>query len=259
MKNSIIYSFTLLIFICSCKSKIDFTPISVTYSSDLLISEVSVAINTDANHVVAGTTTALRDHYVELFNGTANAINLSDYAIGYQAVSDVSTLSPWSFPAGNYLLLSSSLATDKCYVIASAQCNNAIIKSDITWGTTSTLSADAAKPLQLSGNSAVALLKKDANGAYDLGGLKYKIIDVFGSPGVVRVTSGGTTSARNNFMWTIAGESLDTRNRTFKRKSNILNPTTDWNLSKGTTVSDAQWFISGDRLWDLTNIGLPTQ
>ena len=231
----------------------------VLKQSDLLISEVSTAINTDPSHLAAGTTTTLRNHYIELYNGTANAINLADYAIGYQAVSDLTTLSAWSFPSGNYLTLSATLATEKCFVIASSQCNSATIKSDVTWGTTSTLAADASRPLQLSGNSAIALLKKDLTGIYDLGGIKYKIIDVFGSPLVARVNATGTTSTRNNIIWSIAGELADTRNRTFKRKSNILDPTTDWNLSKGTTATDAQWLISGDRLWDLTNIGLKTQ
>jgi hypothetical protein len=59
-------------------------------------------------------------------------------------------------------------------------------------------------------------------------------------------------------MWTIAGELSDTRNRTFKRKSTVTAPTTDWNISKGTTVDDSQWILSGSRAWDYTNLGLPT-
>jgi hypothetical protein len=111
--------------------------------------------------------------------------------------------------------------------------------------------------LQLSGNSAIALLKKDLSGAYTLGGNTYSIIDVFGSPLVPRSTATGTSSTRNNFNWIIGGVT-DTRNNTFKRKSNVIDPTTDWNLSRGTDLNGSQWLISGYRLWDYTNVGQPT-
>jgi hypothetical protein len=60
-------------------------------------------------------------------------------------------------------------------------------------------------------------------------------------------------------MWTIAGETLDTRNRTFLRKKTVKDPTTDWNTSKGTSADNSEWKISGDRLWDYKNIGIRTQ
>ena len=221
-------------------------------NSDLLISEISTAINTDPN---AG---SKRSHYVELFNGTASNIDLADYAIGYQAVTDSGTLSPWDFSnSANYLTLSGNVIAPRgCFVILSAASDPAI-QHQILWGTTSTLSADASKPLQLSGNSAIALLKKDPSGAYNLGGNNYSIIDVFGSPLVPRTTATGATSSRNNFNWIIGGVT-DTRNNTFKRKTSVINPTTDWNLSRGTDVNNSQWLISGYRVWDYTNVGQPT-
>ena len=234
-----------------CSSEIEFTPIappSVTTNSDLLISEISTAINTDAN--AAGT----RPHYVEIYNGTAASIDLSNYAIGYMASLDATTLAPWTFPDGNFLLLTTNLDKGKCYVIASQPADAIVIKRDITWGT----STNASNPLQLSGNSAIALLKKDAAGTITLSGNTYKIIDVFGSPLVARVTSTGSSSARNNFIWTVAGET-DTRNRTFFRKATVTNPTTDWAKSKGTTPIDGEWQLSADRAWDYTNLGLPTK
>jgi len=207
MKSRIVYALSFILLIVGCKSKIDFLPVQNTPyvpTSDLLISEISTAINTDAN---AG---GKRNHYVELYNGTTDSIDLSDYAIGYQSVSDSSTLSLWDFSdPNNSLTLTGTLLTGSCYVVASAAADTSIInKSNIVWGTTSTLSANASKPLQLSGNSAIALLKKDATGTYIISGTKYRIIDVFGSPLVSRVNAsfyGGATSARNNFNWTIAG------------------------------------------------------
>jgi hypothetical protein len=234
-----------------CSSEIEFTPVappSATGNSDLLISEISTAINTDAN--AAGT----RPHYVELYNGTNSSIDLSNYAIGYFATMDANTLTDWSFPAGNFLVLTTTLDKGKCYVIAAQSADAAVIKRDITWGTATTASV----PLQLSGNSAIALLKKDAAGTIALSGNTYKIIDVFGSPQVARVTSTGSTSTRNNFVWTVAGET-DTRNRTFFRKATVTNPTTDWAKAKGTTPQDSEWQLSADRAWVYTNLGLPTQ
>lgn len=259
MKSRIVYALSLILLIVGCKSKIDFVPVqNIPYvpTSDLLISEISTAINTDAN---AG---GKRNHYVELYNGTTGNVDLSDYAIGYQAVSDSSTLSPWDFSdPNNYLTLAGSLQSGSCFVIASAAADNSIlIKSDTIWGTTITLSANASKPLQLSGNSAIALLKKEATGTYIINGTKYIIIDVFGSPLVSRVNAsfyGGATSARNNFNWTIAGE-FDTRNRTFKRKGTVITPNNDWNTGKGTDAGNSEWLVSADKAWSYSNLSIPT-
>ena len=251
-KNKIIYYLIVLFLIHGCTSKIDFTvPDSippVIGNSDLIISEISTAINTDPN---AG---GLRSHYVELYNGTSGNLDLSNYAIGYQSVSDTSTLSPWSFTAATSLLLHKSLAAGKCYVIISTLADTALIKSDTSWGT---VPAAASSPLQLSGNSAIALLKKDAAGTYSLGGNTYKIIDEFGDPGVKRIPSSGATSTRSNICWPVAG-ATDTRNRTFWRNKTVTGPTTNWLLSEGSTVTNSQWTLSGDRAWDYTNVGLPT-
>lgn len=213
---------------------------------EILISEIATFVNTDNSK---------RNHYIELYNGTDNAIDLSNYAIGYQATTDEATLSEWTFTdANNSLPLTGTLASTKTYVIASAQADPAVVKSDVTWGTTSSANASASLPLQLSGNSAIALLKKDAAGPHTINGAKYKIIDVFGSPKVARVTA-ATSSSRNNFIWSIAGESAETRNNTFWRKKTVTKPNTDWSVSKGTTATDSEWNISAPRTWDYSNIG----
>ena len=253
MKQGFIYSILIMLLFASCKSDISFTPVIIPQKTDLLISEISTAINTDP---LAGGT---RSHYVELYNGTGSSVDLSNYAVGYFAVTDNSTLSNFSFATGFFITLQRTLLDGKCYVIASPQSDPILIKRDTTWGTTSTLNAQASTPLQLSGNSGIALLKKDIAGTIVLASTNYKVIDAFGSPQVARVTSTGTVSARNNFMWTIAGETADTRNRTFFRKSSVISPSTDWGILKGTTADNSQWKISGDRLWDYTNVGLPTE
>ena len=225
-------------------------------SSDLIISEISTAINTDS--IPYGVRS--RNHYVELYNPTGSSISLNDYAIGYQAVIDSGTLASWSFDLTTTLFLSGNIAAKSCYTILSNGADKTKIPYQALWGTTSTTSANASKPLQLSGNSAIAILKKDAFGTFSLNGSSYKIIDVFGSPLVARVTAtfyGGITSVRTNINWSIAGQN-DTRNRTIKRKSTVQTPTTDWNTSKGTSVGDSQWILSNDGAWDYTNVGQPT-
>jgi hypothetical protein len=257
MNRIILLAFVVAV-INGCTSKIEITlppktPIA-NETSDIIISEISTAINTDGN---AG---GVRNHYVELYNGTRENLDLSQYAIGYQASLDESTLLDWSFPTdATYLKLSGTLESAKCYVIASPQADPTAVPRDIVWGTESTAASDASSPLQLSGNSAIALLKKDASGTYILGSDTYSVIDAFGSPNVARVTSGGSNSSRNNFMWPTAGESTDTRNRTFWRKKTVFDPSADWALTSGTTADDSQWILSGDRAWDYSNVGQPTR
>jgi len=223
-------------------------------NSDLLISEVSTATFTDS---IPGGVRA-RNHYVELYNGTNTSVDLSEYAIGYQAVTDTTTLSAWDFTnAANSLILSGNINIRSCYVILSNGADQVNIPHQTTWGTISVLNANASKPLQLSGNSAIALLKKNPSGTYTLAGNTYVIIDVFGSPLVPRSTATGTSSMRNNFNWSIGGIT-DTRNNTFKRKPTVFTPTTDWNLSRGTDTNNSQWLISGYKLWNYSNIGQPT-
>jgi hypothetical protein len=253
MKLRFFYAIIGMLILAGCKSDITFTPVIIPPKTDLLITEVSTAINTDP---LAG---GARSHYVELYNGTASSIDLSNYAVGYFAVTDNTTLTSFSFATGFFITLQRTLAKDSCYIIASPQSSATVIRRDTVWGTTSTLAAQASTPLQLSGNSGIALLKKDPSGTIVLAGSNYRVMDVFGSPQVARVTATGATSTRNNIIWTIAGEVADTRNRTFFRKSTVQSPTVDWAAAKGTTAENSEWKISGDRAWDYTNIGLPTQ
>jgi hypothetical protein len=256
MKKYIYLNLFALFLFTACSSEFTTPPpvIPPDALEELIISEIATFINTDAN---AG---GVRNHYVEIYNGTDKDIDLSKYAIGYQATTDTSTLVDWNFSsASNYLQLTGTLTTMKAYVIGSPQANATAVKSDVKWGTTSTASGDASKPLQLSGNSGIALLKKDAAGTHTLNGEKYIIIDVFGSPKVERIAFVGSQSSRNNIFWAISGNSTDTRNRTFWRKSTVIKPNTDWNLSRGTSTADSEWNISGDRLWDYSNVGIFTK
>ena len=259
-KNIFKLSFAFLL-LAGCTSKLDFStpssPVIISPSgnnTDLIISELSTAINT----FTGPTGTKARNHYVELYNGTGSSLDLTNYAIGYQATDSSNLASiPWSFTDSTYFALSGMLASKKCYVIASPIADSAVVKSDITWGTSLTTGTGIGNiPLQLSGNSAIALLKKDAAGSYTLAGNKYKIIDVFCSPLVARVTTTGKISSRTNIMWAVGDTTDDTRNRTFWRKPSVTGPQSDWSISNAT--GNSQWEISKDKAWDYSNIGLPT-
>lgn len=256
-RNSIIYILALFM-LTACSSKLDFTtpstPVTppVVGNTELIISELSTAINT----YTGPNGLKSRNHYVELWNGTTKSIDLSNYAIGYQAVTDTNTLSVWKFQTSNFFILKGILSASKAYVIGSPIADTAVIKSDTLWGTSSTASADASSPLQLSGNSAIALLKKDATGSYSLGGVNFKIVDVFCSPSVARLAFTGTQSSRNNIYWAIGDTTTDTRNRTFKRKSTVTSPQPDWSISNA--IGNSQWEVSGDKKWDFTNVGIFT-
>lgn len=249
MKNILNIGIFTIVFVIGCSSEISFDPpiekpgVGI---SDIIISEISTAVNTDNGD---------RNHYVELYNGTQEEIDLSEYAIGYNAVSDENTLTDWDFSdENNYLLLDVMLEENTAYVIASPLANADKAPSDVIWGTTSSSNANASIPLQLSGNSAIALLKKDVDGIYILNGSSYIITDVFGDPNVARITSSGSSSSRNDFIWTVAGET-DTRNRTFWRKSDIEEPSKDWELSKGDNPTSSEWILSEHREWDYSNVG----
>ncbi len=258
MKKNILINILALSLLAACTSKLDFTtpstPVTppITGNTDLIISELSTAINT----YTGPNGLKSRNHYVELWNGTLKSIDLSDYALGYQSVSDTNSKPAWSFPSGNFIALKGILSTSKAYVIASPIADTALVlvKSDTTWGTT-TVSA-ASSPLQLSGNSAIALLKKNTAGLYSLSGINYKIIDVFCSPSVSRIAFTGTQSTRNNVYWSVGDTTTDTRNRTFKRKATVTGPQADWNIANA--AGNSQWQVSGDKKWDYTNIGLQT-
>jgi len=262
-KNILLYTFVIFI-VSSCTSKLDFTTPSTTVvtppanggSSDLIISEIATAINTFTGPNGAKD----RNHYVELYNGTTGNLDLSNYAIGYQATDSTNLGSlPWVFPdSTTYFVLGGKLLTSKkCYVIASPIADTALVKGDTTWGTSLTTGTGVGNlPLQLSGNSALALLKKDAAGTYTLAGNKYKIIDVFCSPLVARFATTGKASARTNIMWAVGDTTNDTRNRTFWRKPSVTGPQADWTISNA--AGNSQWEVSGDKKWDYTNIGLPT-
>ena len=251
-KNILIYTLAFFM-LAGCTSKLDFTapvtPVTPTGgTADLIISEVSTAINTDKN---GG---GKRNHYVELYNATTSSIDLSNYAIGYQA-TDSSNLNsiPWSFPDTTvFKQLSGSLAASTCFVIASPQADTPTVlsKSQLIWGDAA---ANPSKPLSLSGNSAIALLKKADTGTVILGGIKYAIIDVFCSPLVARIKTTGKVSVRNNYMWPIGDTTNDTRNRTFWRVPTVTAPQSDWTISNAT--GNSQWKVSKDKVWDYSNIG----
>ncbi|MGL5112665.1 MAG: hypothetical protein ACRC6O_08515, partial [Flavobacterium sp.] len=105
MKKYLYSSLLSIVFLTGCSSDFSEEKIEIPTNAfqELLISELATFVNTDVN---GG---GKRNHYIELYNGTDNAIDLSNYAIGYQATKDEATLSEWDFTdPTNVLVLTGS-------------------------------------------------------------------------------------------------------------------------------------------------------
>ena len=133
--------------------------------------------------------------YIELYNGTAYDVDLSDYEI-------------WKISNGGLwpetsLSLSGFLASGETYVIAHPSSSNDILSaSDLTSGI-----------CNFNGDDAVGLAKIDTNNIFTL-------IDAVGEDG-----------SDPGSGWTVSGVSNGTKDRTLIRFSNICNPEIDWTVS----------------------------
>ncbi len=143
---------------------------------------------------------------LEIFNGTGNSVDLSDYEI-------------WKVTNGGSwpeltLSLSGTLSNDSVYIIAHPSANSTILNlADITWS-----NAD------WNGDDAVGLAK-DINRTMTL-------IDAIGEEG-----------ADPGSGWDVAGTTNATKDHTLVRKAGIIEGNTDWNASAGTDTSNSEWTV----------------
>ena len=160
--------------------------------------------------------------FIEIYNGTGNDIDLSDYMIkGSNNGGD------WK--AERDLSLTGTVTAGEVYVISTDQADASILAvADLA------LSYESA--LHYNGDDAIGLFKKDSNGDFNL-------IDIVGVP-TVDPGSG----------WDVAGVTNATSNHTLTRKNSISGPNVDWANSAGTDVSDSEWVVTdSDSEW--ANLG----
>lgn len=157
------------------------------------------------------------DKYIEIYNPSPSAVNLSNYEVWI-----ISNGGSW--PESS-IGLSGSLASGEAYVIANTTITNPNV--DLANNTVT----------GFNGNDAVGL-------AFDAGS-GFVLIDAVGEDGSDPGASG----------WDVAGVNGATSNNILIRKASVKIPNTDWDNSRGTNASDSEWEVisynGGDALPNL--------
>ena len=174
----------------------------------LLITSLSFGQTSDLYFSMYGEGSS-SNKFVEIYNGTGGAIDLSNYMIrGSNNGGD------WK-PERD-LALSGTLNDGDVYVIADNGANGSILA-------VADLALAFESPMSFNGNDAVGLFKDDGGGTFLL-------LDVIGVP----------TESSN---WDVAGVLGATGDHTLTRKSPICDPNSDWASSAGTTTGDSEWVV----------------
>lgn len=142
--------------------------------------------------------------YIEIYNGTASAINLANYQ--FWKISNGGT---WP---GSTIALTGTIASNSTFVLA----NNA---TDVPGA-----NLYNATFCNWNGNDAIGLAKQV--------GASYYLIDAVGTDGADPGTG-----------WSVAGINNATADRTLVRKTSINTPNTNWTTSAGTTISNSEWYV----------------
>ena len=177
---------------------------SSVYALDLFISEYAEGSGTNK--------------YIEIFNGTGQDVNLSDYQLW--KVTNGGTWPEYTFN------LSGILSHNDVYIVYSSSSSvDPIISAagDITWS-----------QVTWTGDDAIGLAKTDA-------GLipSFSLIDVIGEDG-----------PDPGIGWDVAGVSNATKDHTLVRKCNVVNQgNTNWILSAGTNPADSEWEVLPQNDW----------
>lgn len=189
-------------------------------TTELMISEISVISRAD----IPGTGNQ-RNTYIELYNGTNDMIDLSEFVMLYSN-NDLG----WGEREGDTLFMSGMLNHGETYVILRkavdpAESTFPTDKADIIWDN-----------LTANGDDGIALAKSDGEGGYDM-------IDVFGSD--IRPTE----------AWPMCGVTEGSKDAVLQRKYEVTGPTVDWDLSSGVSGT-CQWDSYAPGTYD--NVKLPT-
>ena len=178
-----------------------------TFASDLFISEYAEGSSFNK--------------YIEIYNGTGQSVDLSNYQIW-----KISNGGSWS---ESTLSLSGTILHDDVYIICHSSSNvNPFISSvaDITWS-----------QANYNGDDAIGLAKRTVSSPSN-----FVLIDAVGQDG----TDPGAG-------WSVAGESKATQDRTLVRKCDVTQGNTNWSLSAGTNPQDSEWEVFPIDDWNNIN------
>lgn len=182
-------------------------------TQELLISEVRVTSTAEDGDY--------RNTYIEIYNGTIEPVNLSNYALQY-----ASNGNNGEYDAATQLDLSGSLEHGEVIVVARENTDPALIDPDYVW-------AD----LTANGDDAVGLFKYN--------GSTYDLIDQYGEP--------FDSSNDPEGAWDIAGQEEASKNKVLWRKWKVSLPNVNWLNSAGTNQFNSEWIVKEKE--DYSNLG----
>mgnify|MGYP003321883182 FL=1 len=156
--------------------------------------------------------------YLEIYNGTGEDIDLSQYAISScsNGCPDEST---WGFPSNITFETGTIVSAGDVYVIAHPSADASILAE-----------ADYSGFLYLSNGDDVFAIVDASSGL---------VIDIIGDRG-----------ADPGDGWEVAGVSDATKDHTLDRKSSVETGNSDWESSAGTDASDSEWIVYDNETWD---------
>ena len=161
---------------------------------------------------------------LEIFNGTGNEVDLSDYIIKHSTNGGGWKDTHYTFPTG------ATISDGDVWVIANELADNIILNQ-----ADETLSSGALDYF-------AAFNGDDARGLFKIVNKEEILIDVIGNP-----------DEDPGYGWDVAGISEATKDHTLIKKSSIASGNSDWLSSAGTTEANSDWEVHDQD--DFSDIG----
>lgn len=183
-------------------------------TSDLIISEVRVTSTAEDGDY--------RNTYLEVYNGTEEEVDLSNYALQYASNGNEGIYDPETQLTFDGLLGHGELVI----IVRSNTDPSLIVDPDYEWS-----------QLTANGDDAVGLFKKNGN--------EFELIDQYGEPFDEANDPDGA--------WDIAGEGGASKNKVLWRKWSVSGPNINWSASAGSSKDDSEWIVK--EKGDYSNLG----
>ncbi len=217
LKNILFIASLALISCCEEEEVITPPVYDPPLTNELILSEIRNTSIEEAD--------GFRNTFVEIYNGTGQTIDLSNYGLWYSSNGSNGVWDP-----STQLTFSGTLDHGKVIIIVREGTNATIFPfPDYVW-------AD----LKANGDDAIALIKDEGSG--------FRVIDQYGAPYTEANDPGGA--------WDIAGIEDGSKDYVLWRKWQIENPNVDWFQSAGTSEIGSEWIVVSQD--DFSNVGTYT-
>lgn len=154
---------------------------------------------------------------IEIYNGSKSSVSLSNYTL-----QQANNGNSWGGSNANYVFnfaaaTATSISSGQIFVFCNVSADTELVaKCDKT---------HTSEFFKFNGNDAIALF----NGT--------TIVDQIGIQG-------------DAAPWSVAGTTKATENHTLRRKTSVIQGTTDWTASAGTSEADSQWIVLDQDTFD---------